>query len=408
MAKISKKSVDALLPQAGDDVVVWDDRLKGFGVRVKPSGGKTYILQYRNWNGVSRRITIGRHGETTAEQARAEAAKMLATIRLGADPAQLRKERRSAKTVAELAELWLTERPSRTRSGRPKKASSWRVDAANIKHHVLPLLGHKDAVALTKPDIEKWKRDVAVGRTASARAAGGVGVAGRAFDALSSMLAWAADEKIIPFNAATGIRRYQAPKRQRFLSGEELARLGETIAAMESEGSLPPYAAAIIRLLALTGCRKGEITGLQWQFVDFDRRVLNLPDGKAGERLVPLGAAALRVLSVLPRIAPARGLPDWVFPAFRGAAGAYSLGFPVWKAVITRAGLPGFRVHDLRHSFASLAAANGTSTFILSKLLGHSTAKMAERYAHLADDPLRAAADATAKRVADAMNGDGR
>lgn len=397
--------------------MAWDDRLKGFGVRVKSSGARSYVLQYRNAAGVSRRFTIGRHGELTAEQARTTAAKMLAEIRLGADPARSRKEQRRAETVGELVEIWLAEKPSRTRSGRPKKQSSWATDEANLRRHVVPLLGRRDAAGLTRADIERWKRDVAAGKTAAdertrkrgrARVSGGAGVAGRALDSLASMLAWAVGEGIIHASPASGVKRYQPRRMQRFLSAEELARLGEAVAAMESEGALHPYAAAVIRLLATTGCRKGEILGLQWPFVDFERRVLDLRDSKTGERPVPLGAAALAVLADLARIKSAAGQPAWVFPAGRGALGHYSFPYRDWQRVAARAGLANVRLHDLRHSFASLAVSSGTSLYVLSKLLGHSSQRMSERYAHLGDDPLRAAADATARRVADAMNGGNR
>jgi integrase len=185
-------------------------------------------------------------------------------------------------------------------------------------------------------------------------------------------------------------------KKERFLTHAELARLGDALRATESD-SVNPAALTAIRLLVLTGCRRGEVVGLRWEWVDFQRRILNLPHSKTGAKSVPLGAAALELLKEMkPKVA------GWVFPAARGDGPIVGL-HKVWQTVRTNASLPGVRIHDLRHSFASIAVAAGDSLYLVGKVLGHRQAKTTELYAHLANDPLLDVADRTSKRIADAI-----
>lgn len=405
MPKITKTVVDALAPAAAGDAFVWDAELKGFGVRVKASGAKAYILSYRNKHGQRRRLTIGRHGELTPAQAREQAASLLGKIRLGADPVEARQEERQALTVADIINAYLADGPA----AKPdKKTSSWVTDRSNLDRHARPLLGSKLARALVKADIERWHRAVAAGETATdertgahgrALVRGGKGTAARALAVLAAMFAWAVERGLIPNNPARGVRAFRGEKRERFLSIEELARLGETLAAMVASHELNPKVAAIIKLLAFTGCRKSEITSLQWSFVRTEHGCIELTDTKTGARRVPLSAAALDVLAALPR---EDGQP-WVFPAERISAGCYVLNYDTWQRVAARAGLAGVRLHDLRHSFASAAVAGGASLWLTAKLLGHRQSRTTERYAHFADDPIRAAADAVAGRIANAL-----
>lgn len=187
------------------------------------------------------------------------------------------------------------------------------------------------------------------------------------------------------------------------LSAEELSRLGEALSGAEREGT-NPFAIAAIRLLALTGARRGEVLSLRWQrdsngagYVDFDQKCLHLLDSKTDEKRVPLGAPALELLANLPRI---EGNP-FVFP---GNAGGHFVGLPkIWNEIRRRAGLDNVRLHDLRHSYASTAVASGDSLYLVGKVLGHRQASTTQRYAHLSDDPLRDVADRTARQIAGAM-----
>jgi integrase len=220
---------------------------------------------------------------------------------------------------------------------------------------------------------------------------------------LAAMLEWAIhpDRKLIPANPAKGVKLLKGGKRERFLSEAELAKIANALAVMEAEHRLSSTATAAIRLLLLSGCRKAEILALRWEWVDVERGCLRLPESKTGAKVVPLGAAAVKLLAGLPR----RG--DYVLPAAAGA-GHYSGLQKDWERVRARAGLAGVRVHDLRHSFASFAVADGNSLYLIGKVLGHKQARTTEIYAHLADDPIRAVADRTSARIDAAMAPAGR
>ncbi len=409
MPRLTKRVVDAIRPDPGGrESFVWDSgdgALKGFGVRVAPGGTASYIVYYRTKEGRSRRLVIGRVGTLTPDEARAIAGDKLKDVAKGGDPsAERHRARREALTIAELAHLYLAEGPAAKPN---KKASSWATDRSNIERHLKPLLGRKLAGSLTHDDVVKFQRDVAAGKSKAdiktkkrgrAIVDGGPGTAARSLAVLGAMLEWAAhpDRKLIPANAAKGVKLLKGGKRERFLSEAELAKLAEALAAMEGEGRLSSTATAAIRLLLLSGCRKSEILSLRWEWVDVERGVLRLPDSKTGAKVVPLAAAAVKLLAELPR----RG--DHVLPAAKGA-GHYTGLQKDWERVRARAGLAEARVHDLRHSFASFAVADGNSLYLIGKVLGHKQARTTEIYAHLADDPIRAVADRTAARIAAAM-----
>jgi integrase len=407
MPKITKRVVDSTKP-GGRDVLVWDAELPGFGLRVKPSGTKSYVLQYRNKEGRSRRLTIGRHGPVTAERARDKALRLLADIAEGADPADGKADARKASTVAELAARYLAE----GRIDKPtKKTSSWEADASNLRRHIVPLLGDRLAVALTAADVARFQADVAAGRSAAdvrtgprgrAIVRGGEGTAARSLGTLAAMLEWAVHRGILPANPAKRVRPYKGRKKERFLTVAELGRLGDALAAAEAEG-LNPGAVAAIRLLLTTGCRKSEILRLCWEHVDWERGCLRLPDSKTGAKVVPLGAAALEMLaSVRER---ADGSP-FVLPSNRG--GGHLVGLQkVWVSIRSAAGLRDLRLHDCRHSYASIAVADGAALFTIGKVLGHKQARTTEIYAHLGDDPVRRVADATSRKIAAALKGGG-
>lgn len=409
MPKLSKRTVDAIRPDpAGCDVFVWDSgdgALKGFGVRMKPSGAASWLVQYRTKEGRTRRLAIGKLGVLTPDEARAIASDKLKEVAKGGDPsADRHRARREALTIAELADFYLAEGPAAKPN---KKASSWAADRSNIERHVKPLLGRKLAASLTHDDVVRFQRDVAAGRSRAdiktrkrgrAIVEGGPGTAARSLAVLGAMLEWAAhpDRRLIPANPAKGVKLLKGGKRERFLSEAELARLADILAAMAAEHRLSPTATAAIRLLLLSGCRKSEILSLRWEWVDVERGVLRLPDSKTGAKAVPLAAAAVKLLAGLPRN------DAFVLPAAKGA-GHYTGLQKDWERVRARAGLNGVRVHDLRHSFASFAVADGNSLYLIGKVLGHKQARTTEIYAHLADDPIRVVADRTAARIAAAM-----
>jgi len=325
MPKLSKRTVETIRPDpAGRDVFVWDSgdgALKGFGVRMKPSGGASYLVQYRTREGRTRRLVLGKVGVLTPNRARAIAGDKLTEVAKGGDPsAERHRVRREALIVASLADLYLAEGPAAKPN---KKASSWAADRSNIERHVKPLLGRKLAASLTHDDMVKFQRDVAVGKSKAdvktkrhgrAIVDGGPGTAARSLAVLGAMLEWAAhpDRKLLPANPAKGVKLLRAGNRERLLSETELAKLADALAQLEAEHRLSPTASAAIRLLLLSGCRKSEILSLRWEWVDIDRGVLRLPDSKTGAKVVPLAAAAEKLLAELPR----RG--DYVLPGGRG------------------------------------------------------------------------------------------
>ncbi|MGF1641267.1 MAG: tyrosine-type recombinase/integrase [Rhodospirillales bacterium] len=402
MATLTKKSVDAAAADPARERFLWDDRLRGFGLRVKPSGAKSLVIQYRNAHGQSRRLTICRVGEMTPDQARERARALIAAVRDGEDPAADRRAAREAATVADLVDTYLRDGPA---ANPGKKQSSWRTDESNLRRHVVPLLGTRPVATLTRADIERFQADVAAGKSAAklrtkargvARVAGGSGTAGRTLAVLAAMLNFAVDRGLIATNVARGVRRPPQRLRERFLSEAEVARLAATIAEMEAAGDVNGTVAAAIRLLMLTGARKGEVLALRWSEVDFERGVLRLPDSKTGAKVIPLGAPALELLAGLPRNGE-RVFPGWIHGS------AATIPHKAWRLIVERAELSGLRIHDLRHSFASFAVASGESLFLVGKVLGHRQSRTTEGYAHLSNDPLRAVADRTGRRIADAM-----
>ena len=384
--RISKRSVDALKSGEGD-VYLWDSELPGFGLKVTPAGGLTYLVQYRvgGRKGRTRRVTIGKHGPLTPEQARQEAKRILGEVAAGQDPAEDRTRVRQAITVAELCDLYLSEGVA------TKKASTVAMDRTRIELHVKPLLGRRRARDITQDHVERFLNAVAK------RA--GKGAASRTVGMLGGIFSFAVRKRLCTKNPVRGVERFPDRKVERFLSPAELARLGETLAAAEREG-VNPYAVAAIRMLMFTGCRKAEILTLHWDDIDWEHNCLRLPDSKTGAKTVALGAPAIELLHGLPRVES----NPYVFPGTKDRA--YLVGLQkIWHRLRNRAELPDVRLHDLRHSFASVGAAGGDSLLIIGKLLGHKNAASTQRYAHLGDDPLRSAANRISQQIAAAMNG---
>ena len=400
-AKITKRAVDAAKP-AKRDWFIWDTEVRGFGLKVTPAGNRVYVLQYR-FNRWLHRYTIGKHGSPwTPNEARTEAERLLGMIADGVDPAEVKAADKAAMSVAELCDLYLAEGVA------TKKGATLAMDRGRIERHVKPLLGRMPVGAVTRADIARFMQDVAAGKTARDEKTGfrgrsivkgGKGVATRTVGMLGAIFAFAVDRGLRPDNPARGVKRFTDGKSERFLSPAELARLGETLAAAEREGE-NPSAVAAIRLLTLTGGRKNEILSLRWEYVDFERACLRLPDSKTGAKVVPLGAPALELLASLPRM---EGCP-YVLPSNTGEGHFVGLQ-KVWARLRERAGLPGVRLHDLRHSFGAVGAGGGDSLLVIGALLGHRDQKATQRYAHLSDSPIQAAANRIAGDIAAAMSG---
>lgn len=428
-AKLTKRSVDAAQPQARP-YRLWDSDLKGFGLKVTPAGIKTFIATYRVGTGrqaPQREYTIGKLGTVTPEQARDEAERILSAARLGADPQGDRKTQRAELTVAQLCNRYLEEGVA------TKKATTIATDRSRITSHIMPLLGRKPISSVTPGDVESFMKAIAKGKTATERTKlgpgktsqvkGGKGTASRTVGLLGGIFSFAVRNKLLAENPVRGVERFKDGRSERFLSAKELAQLGEAIAKAEADGR-SGKGLAVIRLLTTTGARKSEIEGLRWDEVDFERSALRLRDSKTGAKVVAIGAPALSILSALAErakedraaaaaTAKEKGEPlppasPYVFPAGRGAAGHWVGTVKVWRAVRAAAKLTDVRLHDLRHTYASLAvgaAGGGQSLAMIGKLLGHKDVRTTARYAHIADDPLRQAADKIASAAAAGLAG---
>jgi integrase len=384
--KITKRSVDALKPAAdGAEAVLWDSELKGFGVRVQRGGAKSYVLHYRIGTGrgaTLRKLTIGRHGSPwTPETARKEAKTLLGMIEEGADPAADKMARREAPTIAELAERFLAEHAEAKRKG--STAAEYRRLLDKI---ILPALGKRKVADVTRADMTKLHH---ANRAIPYQS-------NRVLAVLSKMFNLAERWGLRPdgSNPCRHVERFAEKKRERMLSPAELARLGDALVAYDGS----PYAVAAVKLLVFTGARLGEVLGLRWEWIDFERGEARLPDSKTGAKTLHLPPPALTVLSALPRL---DGNPHVIAGQKPGAA-LVNLEKP-WRAIRKEAGLDDVRLHDLRHAFASVAASSGMGLPIIGKMLGHTQAATTHRYAHLASDPVKAAAAAVAGKIAAAM-----
>jgi integrase len=405
--RLTKHAVDAL--QAGEgEIRIWDTTVASFGIRCRRGGSKFYFLKYRLPSGRQRWATIGRHGSPwTVETARREARRLLGQIVDGEDPVEAKAVERTDLTLSQLCDLYLGQPIVITNRGTAKKASSLEIDRSNIERHLKPLLGQVRLRALTRADVERFQQDVASGKSKAdiktkprgrAIVSGGKGTAARSVAILSMLLSFAVARGLRADNPARGVRLLAYQRRERFLSFAEIGRIGEALSKLETKGS-NLTAIRAIRLLLLTGCRRGEIVGLQWKWVDFERRCLCLPDSKTGAKTVPLGEPAIDLLRSIPAI----GGSEFVFPASRGDGHIIGLR-SVWEEARKLANLPGVRIHDLRHSFASVAVSGGESLYIVGKILGHRQARTTEVYAHLAPDPVQAAADRAARKIAEALS----
>ena len=379
---ISRRTVEAL-PAGEREVVFWDHELSGFGVRVYPSGTKVYLVQTRS-GGKSRRITIGRHGVLTAEQARRKAAQLIASIKAGEEPARSQSPPDAGPTIAEVAERYMKEHVA-VRC----KRSTARACRCTLDRYLLPAFGARPLGTIGREEVAALQYRLHKTPT----------MANRVVDLLSRLFNMAEAWDVAPDggNPCRFVQKYKERSRERFLSEEEFGRLGRVLDELEAEGKVSANAVAAIRLLMLTGCRRGEIVTLRWEDVDLEAGELRLRDAKTGPRQVALSPAAVRVLSAIRRHAD----NPWVIAGRKPGTRLANLNAS-WLVVRARAGLEDVRLHDLRHSFASRALALGESLSMIGKLLGHRKVQTTARYAHLAQDSVKV----SAARVAESLRAD--
>ena len=380
--KITKRMVDQLKAD-GADTFHWDADLPGFGVRVRGSGRKYYVVQYRA-DGRVRRITLGRHGAVPTETARRRAMAAISEAKGGGDPAAARDERRKAVTMKQLGKRFLEEYvPNHCK---PSTAYEY---GRSVKFFIDPRIGRRKVRDIRRSDIAELHHEL---RETPYQANRTLGVLSKMF-AQAEVWGLRRDGS----NPCLHVKRYKEEKRERFLNAEEFSRLGQVLDEILRDGSETRSAVVAFRLLMLTGCRLSEIQKLLWEHVDLEAGELHLPDTKTGGRAVPLAPSAVRLLETLPRDED----NPWVIAGKKPDSHLTDLQHP-WRRIRARADLEDVRIHDLRHSFASRALALGEGLPMIGKLLGHTQVQTTARYAHLARDTVKA----SAARIGDSIDSD--
>ncbi|MGD9669383.1 MAG: tyrosine-type recombinase/integrase [Hyphomicrobiaceae bacterium] len=380
--KLTRSLIDNLRP--GE--VVWDREVSGFGARCRARTTSFFVMYRSRVTNQQRRLTLGRLGRLTVEEARREARIILGDVERLRDPQADRMTRRAVPTVADVANQFLLEHV--VPKLKPRTAAEYR---RLLDKRILPAFGRQRIDAVSERAVGRWHASLEqTPRDANHAAA-----------VLSSLMSFAEARGARPpgSNPVQGLRRYREVAHERYLTGAEFERLGRALDEAEAARRISPLAIAAIRLLVLTGARREEIRTLRWSSVDLERRLLFLSESKTGSKTIHLNGPAVDVLAALPRI---EGNPFVFCGARRGEPVKDMIG--PWHAIRSAAGLHDVRLHDLRHSFASMAATNRVPLALLGRLIGHRSTRTTERYAHLLPGPLADANDGIGVDLARAMN----
>ena len=403
MSRLTKRAVDALEKPKSGQSFLWDGELRGFGVRVVPSGLKTFVVQYRNPEGKSRRIKIGRFGVKTVEEARELAKVKLGRVADGVDPAEEPEAGKDNMTVEALCDWYLTEAEAGRilgRKNRPIKASTLAMDRSRIVTHIKPLLGKRMVGSLRIVDIEGMQSDIVAGKTAAPErgpgrggvARGGPGVAGRAVSTLQAILSHAARLDVIERHPSEGARRLAGNKKQRRLSVSEIKKLGAALQYGERNGE-HSTGLAVVKLLALTGFRISEGQKMQRAWLHAGEGYVTFPDTKGDAQIRAIGPAAARLAANQPE---QEGSP-YLFPADVGD-GAFTAGKACLERLCAMVGITGVTPHTLRHTFGSVAGDLGFSELTIAAMLGHAAQSVTQGYVHI-DEALRLAVTRTSDTI---------
>jgi integrase len=421
MPKLTKRFVESVKPM-GKDRVVWDDKMPGFGLRVQPSGIRSYVVQYRNAQRRSRRLTIGKHGAVTAEGAREIARQILNEVHDRKDPRDPVAERRAlikAPTMNDLLDQYLAEHVQKRNRPRTQEEIE-----RLVARHIRPQLGKHKVAAVTRQDVAKLHRSLG----STPRQANFVlAICSKAFG-----LAEVWNMRPDGSNPCRRIERYPENERERFLSAEELGRLGATLRMAESTGlpwtinevgpkskHLPKVenrrtvysrvTTAAIQLLLLTGCRLSEVLNLEWERINYDDATITLSEtksdrmGNAVRQVVAMNAPALKVLKSL----PGPQYSPWVLPSRNDFARPLSKTAieGAWQRIKAAADISDVRLHDLRHTVGTYAGQSGANAFLVRDLLRHKNLSMTSRYVNRAVDPIRTLSDQVGRQIAAGLAG---
>lgn len=378
MSKFTKRFVEAVTPDSEKTLKFWDSKLKGFGLIVLPSGRRTYCIEYRNTDKIKKRLKIGVHGTITTEEARDLAKKRLGQVAHGEDPAEDKKQVNNLATVEELANNYLE------RHGYKKRPKSLREDKKLLRNIILPTLGRLKVLYISRQDIESFHKQ---SQSTPYQANRALALLSKMFN-LAMSWGWRDD------NPAANIPKYQEEKRDRWLDQVELDRLWEVLDRYSDR-----MTAYVYKFLILTGARKGEALGATWDQFDLEKGVWTKPSHLTKQKKkehLPLSEKAVEVLQIVKKRIPKGSV--YVFPGRIDGQPLKEIK-TLWKTVLKEAKLENVRIHDLRHTHASHLVSSGLSLSIVGKLLGHTQASTTQRYAHLADEPLRHAAELFGNKV---------
>lgn len=413
MPRLTKTIVQTVEPR-DRQYTVWCSDLKGFGVFVLPSGTRTYFVDYRNANNVRRRMKLGRHGAITADKARTLAILALAEVAKGIDPLEARNSVRKAISVKQLCETYVAELEAGRilgKGGRPKKASTKATDLGRIIRHIIPLLGSKPVTQVTKADVITMMKDIMAGKTRAAEKTkklrgksivrGGLGAASRTVGLLGGIFTYARDELgIIETNPAHGIRKPKDAVRKRRLNEDEYRTLGK-ILTKAGEDERYERTVQIIRVLAMSGCRRGEIIKVKKTEIDVSGSAFRFDDTKEGQSIRPMGLPVVEYFDSCDLDSDSA----YVYPGERKADGPFG-SFPRhWDKIFEGTELANLTAHVLRHSFASLANDLGFTEITIAALLGHASGSITSRYVHTLDTALVMAADTVSGYIQALLNG---
>lgn len=389
--KLTKRLLQTITPDPARDTWLWDTEVKGFGVRLKPSGAASFFIQYRNKHHVSRKHTLGSTTVLAVDEARERARKLLVEISDGKDPAQERKEHRSAQTLTEAWELFEKDYLSETaRKVKPITRDSYKALWERV---IKKALGSRPVEAITQDDVERFHASLSATPYQ----------ANRALAALSSLYSWRFKKR---HNPCLGVERFKEDPRERILSEAELSRLGAALKALAADTHRLPSLAPFFALTALTGTRKSEWLTAKWQHVDWQRELLVLPDSKTGAKLVELPPHAMAILETLRELAKQRQAfsPEaYVLPG-RLAGKPLNNPYKAFAELKAAADLADLRIHDLRHLFGSFSHRSGASQRTVAMLLGHKQLQTTERYLQGFNEDRKKAASVTAERIYSAMS----
>lgn len=429
--RITKRSVDALkCPKDKDRVFLWDCDLSGFGVAALASGKKVYVAQFRR-AGRQQRMHLGEHGRLTPDEARSLAKEILGAVERGKDPIEERRARQKVRTLKEVGEEFM-----RLHVAAKKKDRTYEEYARLLRLHIYPALGSKPITAITKGDVARLHSGLSDRPSA----------ANRCLALFDTVWNWAVNRgEIAGASPTKGLERNPERARERYLTPDELRRLGKALREAETVGLpwevdekgpkakhlakagnrqriIDEHAVAAIRLLMLTGARLREILNARWDYVDRDRGLMFLPDSKTGRKTLYLSDVALAILDDLPKVKD----NPYIIPGSVKGEPRTDLKRP-WAAIVKAAGLGkaldeqnrggksdkrkavakqhghGLRLHDLRHTFASFGVGGSLGLPVVGKLLGHSQARTTQRYAHLDADPLHKAANLIGSQIVAAL-----